>query len=726
MNKSKDSNSLTKIAAQYVNTTGRNIFLTGRAGTGKTTFLRDIAANTHKKCLIAAPTGIAAINAGGVTLHSLLQLPFGGYIPEEGYGSFTSPSEQLNTPRTLMAGIKLNSRKRKMLQDLELLIIDEVSMLRADTLDAIDQVLRHIRRNRDAPFGGLQILFIGDLLQLPPVAREEEWNTLSTFYGSTYFFESRVIKDSPLVYIELETIFRQSDQDFIEILNNLRNNQLTYEDTLKLNRQFQEFYELDNTIFLTTHNRKADRINQAKLAEIENELVTYKSVIEDDFPENMYPAPHELHLKLGAQIMFIKNDPTGEQRFFNGKLGEIIDMTEDTIEVLSDSETIELSRYNWENKRYSLNLEKDEIEEKTIGIYSQFPIRLAWAITIHKSQGLTFDRAVIDIGDAFAPGQIYVALSRLTSLEGLTLTAPVPEDMIGGEESVLDFGKQKTGADKLVVGLKNDQKKFLLDLALHAFDFSGLHLELREHLRSFGQEKKKSPKQSYIGWTQNLLSDSVELEEIGKKFRNQLRKYDQGDPDFGQNLADRLSKASDYFTPRINQLLERIRAHVKDLKVKTRVTGYRKEVQELLTAFQRQQFKIDRAHLICNNALKGVESDKKTINDLRIPSGEDSSSTNTADITYQMYSDGLGVELIAEKRGLAPSTIENHLSKFVESGELDVFKLVEDKKVANISTVIEHVGSTQLGPIKSKLGDEYTYSEVRYVVAHWKYTKSKI
>ncbi len=318
-----DLQEVAEIALQYVNTTHRHVFLTGKAGTGKTTFLKNIVKNTYKNAVVAAPTGIAAINAGGVTLHSLLQLPFGTFIPDNLH--FNESHSQINTPASIAKSSRINTSKRKLIRELELLIIDEVSMLRADLLDCIDHTLRRLRRRRDEPFGGLQILFIGDLLQLPPVVKDDEKSILNQYYSSPYFFNAKALEEEPPILVELQKIYRQSDEDFIQLLNRFRHNSHTSDDISSLNRNYQAYLDdeaSEGYVYLTTHNYKADTINQNRLKRIESESFSYNASLEGDFPENLYPIEPALTLKVGAQVMFIKNDPSGEGKFFNGKIGQ--------------------------------------------------------------------------------------------------------------------------------------------------------------------------------------------------------------------------------------------------------------------------------------------------------------------------------------------------------------------------------------------------------------------
>ncbi|HMZ49420.1 MAG TPA: AAA family ATPase, partial [Flavobacteriales bacterium] len=411
------------LAARFVNSTNRHVFLTGKAGTGKTTFLHKLAASTHKRYVILAPTGIAALNAKGVTIHSQFLLPFGSFLPEKQRPA-DIPEGAFHDQDTLTRRHPLNAIRRHVLREVDLLIIDEVSMLRADLLDAIDFRMRAVRQNRYQSFGGAQVLLIGDLYQLPPVVKDDEWRVMRRYYTSMHFFESRVIKEYGYAHIELDRIFRQQDGDFINILNNLRNNTVTATDVATLNKYYRSDIDApdsDGVITLTTHNYKADELNQHALVQLVGRSQSYDAVIEGDFPQGMYPVLERIELKVGAQIMFVKNDM--EKAYFNGKLARVeaighggitVRMYEGAGDKLSAG-TYLLKRETWENKRYVVDASSHEQKEEVIGTFEQYPIKLAWAITVHKSQGLTFNKAIIDVGQAFAPGQVYVALSRLRS-----------------------------------------------------------------------------------------------------------------------------------------------------------------------------------------------------------------------------------------------------------------------------------------------------------------------
>ena len=449
---------------QFINQTQRSIFLTGKAGTGKTTLLKEIIQTTHKNTVVVAPTGIAALNASGVTIHSMFQLPFGGFIPDNIAPHF-SDFVKFETKSTLIRHFKMSGLKKAVIRNMELLIIDEVSMLRADLLDAIDFTMQSIRKNKMS-FGGVQVVYIGDLLQLPPVVKDEEWSVLKKYYKGKFFFHSHVVQNNPPIYIELSKIFRQSDDAFISILNNLRNNEITAKDIQKLNAYVQPQFDLKSNqgyITLTTHNAKADAINQQSLIDLKGKLVTYLPEIVGDFPDKIYPVDAQLELKVGAQVMFVKNDLSFNKQYFNGKMGVVQSLSAEEILVNfpEESVTIAVEKYEWQNIRYTVNEMTKEIEEEVLGTFVHYPIKLAWAITVHKSQGLTFDKAAIDVSQVFLPGQAYVALSRLRSLNGLVLLSPIQMNGISSDQDVMDYAMNKASEELLKNSLQLDSKNFI-------------------------------------------------------------------------------------------------------------------------------------------------------------------------------------------------------------------------------------------------------------------------
>ena len=460
-----------KLAYDFVRDTGKHIFLTGKAGTGKTTFLQNLKGKTAKRMIVTAPTGVAAINAGGVTLHSFFQLPFGPFIP--GSQSYDNSRQRM---------FRFSREKKQIIKNLDLLVIDEISMVRSDLLDSVDAVLRRHRRN-ELPFGGVQLLMIGDLHQLPPVAKQAEWSLLQQYYPSVYFFSSHALARSEMVTVELKKIYRQSDPRFIELLNRVRESQMNARAIRELNKRHIENYSPENDqgcITLTTHNHLADGINKARLAALPGKEYRFAPEVSGVFPEQAHPIPGTLALKIGAQVMFLRNDTAGEKRYFNGKIGRIKSIDGDEIRVTCPDrpEDIVVEPADWENITYSINKENHEIEEDVIGKFTQYPLKLAWAITIHKSQGLTFDRAVIDAKSAFANGQVYVALSRCRTLEGMVLSSPIPARSIAADEAVCSFVEAARRHPVSKEQLRTAKITYQQKLLLGCFDFSVLENRL--------------------------------------------------------------------------------------------------------------------------------------------------------------------------------------------------------------------------------------------------------
>ncbi len=746
-----ENNDAAATALQFVNSTNRHVFLTGKAGTGKTTFLKEIIHLTHKNAIIAAPTGIAAINAGGVTLHSLFQLPFGTFIPNNEHAANQDMTFKMSTPRSIIENLQMNNTKRNMLRELELLIIDEVSMLRADILDAIDVVLKHIRRRRNVAFGGVQILFIGDMLQLPPVVKDAEWVYLKDFYDGMFFFEAQSLKQSKPVYIELEKIFRQTNQTFISILNNLRENKISESDVNALNQHYKPDFQPkpdEGYVFLTTHNYKADSLNANELKKIDKKAYKYMAEIMGDFSEHMFPLEEVLELKKGAQVMFVKNDYSGEKRYFNGKIGTVHSLSLDSIEVdfNDNSEMITVDKYTWENKRYSLDKETNEIMENLKGSFTHYPLKLAWAITVHKSQGLTFEKAMIDVSRAFAPGQVYVALSRLTSLDGLVLTEPIRYNGLRQDNLLNEFAETKGTKEELDTQFNDGLKEYINGFVKYAFDFQTISNQYYYHLKSYTKDEKKSVKQKYHSWAQELQKQLQEPLNVSKKFLVQLDKIaNYNADDYLSVLMDRVGAAKKHFEPILKDFSDKIFSKINELKGVTRVKKYQNELKDVERLFFAQLQKIHKAEALLEATIKDTKLTKEQLTNSELYKNREEQvpetvkpkkkavkdktpkekKPKTREVSFEMFQQGKSIEEIAKERGFVVTTVESHLSTYVAQGKIDVKQFMDTKKLENIIKVSEKLETYNLGPIKQALGNEYTYSELRFAMAHSLNLKSK-
>ncbi len=538
-------------AVSFVNETDENLFLTGKAGAGKTTFLKYIRATTKKKTAVLAPTGIAAINAGGETIHSFLQLPLSPFIPESIGGFGRNNSELAIDRHSLLQNLKLRDSKLSLIRKLELLIIDEVSMVRADIMDAIDTVLRHVRRRHDVPFGGIQVIFIGDLFQLPPVIRDEEWQVLGQYYRGTFFFNSRVIQQNMPLYIELNKIYRQKDSTFIAMLNRIRTGLTTPEDISTLNQRIS-VENPEGYIILCTHNQIADEINLKELKKLDSPLHVFEGKVNNDFNVRNVTVEMKLELKKGAQVMFVKNDLQVPRRYYNGKIAVVHSITDDGIKVTFPNEPktppIFVNTEIWRNVRYAYDMTKGEVVEEEVGSFEQYPLRLAWAITVHKSQGLTLDKAIVDLNRSFATGQVYVALSRCTSMEGLLLRSPLALENVMVDERAIDFVEHCNDESELDQILEVCRKRAKLKKVSTVYDFEDLLEATTDHAQNI-EKRKLGPTEENRTLYNNLLNTWHKEQKHAENFQKLMAQlYHAGDD---QKIKERMEAASLYFVGKV-------------------------------------------------------------------------------------------------------------------------------------------------------------------------------
>lgn len=577
-----------QLAFDFIKYTNRNIFLTGKAGTGKTTFLRDLKKLSPKRMIVVAPTGVAAINAGGVTIHSFFQLPFHPYVPS----FYLSENNSHKQPEQKdFTGYKMSREKINIIKGLDLLIIDEISMVRADTLDAIDYALRRYKIHH-LPFGGVQLLMIGDLQQLAPVVKDEDREIINKYYNSSFFFGSRALRSTDYVTIELKHIYRQKDQAFINLLNKVRDNHVDSNVLIELNKRYIPDFDLDSDggyITLTTHNYQAQMLNDSKLEKLPGRSHSFKATITDEFPEFSYPTACELILKEGAQVMFAKNDISRDKLFFNGKIGKVQAFEDDIIVVKcpDDDFPIRVEMAEWQNMKYTLDDEIKEIQETVIGTFEQYPLKLAWAITIHKSQGLTFDRAVIDTNIAFAHGQVYVALSRCRTLDGLVLSSRINQRSIIDDPAISDFIHKTIQNQPCEKQLADSKKAYQQILLTELFDFTPLSRSL-----SYGLKIINEHYDTIMGDPQKMLENALnniktDLIEVSEKFRPQLNGLFSGEIDAESNilLQERVKKASEFFSIKLEAALKGILA---GFSVETDNKTVRKSVSEALERIRKE------------------------------------------------------------------------------------------------------------------------------------------
>lgn len=752
MNITKDEISSIKLTELFINQTNRTIFLTGKAGTGKTTLLRKIVQTTQKNTVIVAPTGIAALNAGGVTIHSFFQLPFGAFIPTTHSPTSDSYVKHENKT-TLKRHFKMNKRRIAIIRNLELLIIDEVSMLRADLLDAIDFMLKFVRRNNE-PFGGIQVLFIGDLLQLPPVVKNDEWSILSSYYNGIYFFNSQILSAFPPLVIELTTIFRQKDDEFIELLNNLRNNRFTEQNIALLNSKVindPQSFDKTGCITLSTHNAKADEINAKELLKLTSKTVEYSAEITGDFPEHIFPLDQQLELKVGAQVMFVKNDSGLEKKYYNGKIGTIEFLSEYEVIVYFSEEKkkITVDKYEWSNIKYNLNEATQEITEEVIGTFVQYPLKLAWAITVHKSQGLTFDKAILDVNDVFAPGQAYVAFSRLRSLDGLKLLRPIENRSISMDQQVKDFTQIEVDLVSLNNQLSNDTVHYLKNRLIQTFDWYSL-LELISILSSSHTSAPiKTEKNKNLKWIKELVEKLSNMQEHSLNFRKQIDKlfYNQVDLEF---INERVSAAYTYFFPILDEILGRFYFKIGELKLIRKTKQYTDELEEFSELLFCRIIDLKKTRILSEKLSLGLDISKDVFKIPEIENYQISKISavqqalrqqnknsklvldaidfetkitkvkkdkpvkqSTIEITEEFIKSGKKIDEIARIRQLSETTIYGHVAQLIRAEKIEISDVMEAKRLKEIQELVAKCDSSSLSQIKAQIGDLASWDELR-------------
>lgn len=711
-----------RLAYEYINESGCHIYLTGKAGTGKTTLLKYVRSHSGKRLAVVAPTGVAAINAGGVTIHSFFGMPLGLFLPEKFAGSFGQGIDQ----QTLISKTRLSTEKRKIIEQLELLIIDEVSMVRCDLLDAIDVLLRYFRK-RPEPFGGVQILMIGDLYQLPPVVRDEEERVLAKYYNSPFFFDALVMREAGVLTIELKTIYRQSEERFIDLLNKIRHNALSEADYAYLQSRYQ--FNQDHTsdrIILTTHNYRADAINESELMRLGGELVQFEAEIIGDFNDKQTPVETNLRLKKGAQVMFLRNDMNG--RYYNGKLGiiESLNATQITVRDPQSGGLLDLERETWKQIQYIFNRETGRIEEKVVGQFIQYPLRLAWAITIHKSQGLTFEKVIIDAGSSFAPGQVYVALSRCTSLEGIILKSPITPAAIQTDHRLEHSGLKMLPEYILMDRLMAERNAYQAERLKRLLDWRPVYEETLELERMVRMAKTLPNHMEAQQVVESIFQHARQQMNTMEKFQRELDLLFHR-VEGGEDKAwfyERTGKALHYFSTQLYQgLLLPLRELIQNLTGVSRVKKYIKELQQTevdwstrLRMLQEATYLgrriLDPSLMIQTQPMPPIVKEKKVVK-----KGE------SARFSKALFDEGKSIAEIAVMRNLAIGTIESHLSDFVLQGELPIEKLMENDAVLEIKEAYLKAEKYSTTEIRMLLNDKYSHGEIRWAVNHLLFIK---
>ena len=696
--------------------THRSIFLTGKAGTGKTTFLGDFIKRTRKKYVVVAPTGIAAINAGGVTIHSMFGLPLKTHIP-----SFddVDPNEA-NNIQLLLPHFKYRRDKLKLLRNLDILIVDEVSMLRCDVMDMMDLALRSARRSTQK-FGGVQLLLIGDLYQLPPVVKEETEKILFKYYASPFFFDAAAIKEMQLLTVELKKVYRQTDAEFLQLLNAIRNKDYDAIDFELLNSRYDPGFEpKEFWVYLTSHNFMADSINRRNLDKLRTPATTYRANITGDFKPHLYPNEEELELKEGAQVMFIRNDKSEAKRFFNGKLAKVTELWDDYIKVLPDGESSELTieRELWENKKYSLDGNK-QIKEDVVGSYEQFPFRLAWAVTIHKSQGLTFDRVIIDAGRSFTAGQVYVALSRCRTLEGIILKSKITPGIILSDDRISFFQNETSAGERIEAILQDEKYNYAVEKLLKRLDTHWLKKEVQDWKAEVIESRfLKSEEAEALGTA--LIAEAENLSAIYDRFANFAKakiKLVGDDESHWLQLEEKSAGAVNFFFENLQtKFFNPLKKSYSETKGVRGLKGYNDVLKTLLEEIEEYLSNLKSATLLDKQLYIKKIDDKLSLKVEKKPSHL---------VSFEMFEEGKPVEEIAAAREITPGTVLGHLAKMAAVGVLDIERLFSDEKINTFREAYLTQNFESVTQAKATFSDAFDFNEIRVLLSHFNYIKSK-
>jgi helicase family protein len=704
-------------AWDFVEHTGISIFLTGKAGTGKTTFLRALKEHSNKRNVIVAPTGVAAMNAGGMTIHSFFQLPLSPFVPNANIKNRFDYSKE----------------KRKIMRTLDLLIIDEISMVRADVLDAIDSVLRRFREP-NKPFGGVQLLMIGDLQQLTPVVTPTEEELLQRYYDTPYFFGSKALRSINYVTIELTHVYRQQDETFITLLNNIREGNVSESDLQRLNQRYDPTFQPkqgSDYIRLTTHNRMAESYNEDQLRNLPTRAYTFSAETEGNFPEYNYPTDFNLTLKVGAQVMFIRNDNIG--RYYNGRIGHVTYVDNEKISVLcpGDEEPFDVEAETWENTKYTLNEKTKQIEAEVQGTFKQYPLRLAWAITIHKSQGLTFEHAIIDAQASFASGQVYVALSRCKSLEGLVLASPIGNAAIINDSRVSDYISHQTEeAQKSISVLPTLKEEYYRQLLIEMFNFNDLKVyeaALFRVLTEFFFKYTKINalhKMALSDLENRVIGVSMKWEKTIKSMTTeQLQRED---------FKERIKKGALYFHSELTEIFSKTIPLTKEVETNNKVGAKRFDStytelkqtydakQDLLESMMEEDFTITsyltrKQEAILNSI--GDETERKRRKRRETKDSPAANKISTYEQSYILYKAGKSIEEIAKERGLTEGTIQGHLVPYINNGDIKLEDVIEEKKINIIKRIAKAIGRENgIKPIKEQCPSDITYNDINLVI----------